>query len=327
MVQHPEALIILVVLVPLIYTQLREYRLAERDLRRIYGPRRRDVHNVLLVKWFFSSLFLVIFVVFAVLASAGITWGRRSVEEDRRGLDVVVAVDVSRSMLAADVRPSRIERSKELLRSMVQDLPDARFAVVVFKGSAFALVPMTEDRAAIESFIRSVGPGLTSAGGTDVEAGLRQALESFPDGSGRNRAIVLITDGETLSGSPLVVAEDARDEGIPIFTVVAGTADGTTVTLASGDLLTDRRGEPVITAARPDLLREVSRETKGGSYSMTEADVFSGLIRGLSEYRARRESEGFRLVAVERYQGFLLVALAFLALHIAVRVVRWREVL
>ena len=326
MIQHPEALILLAALVPLIYTQLREYRLAERDLRRIYGSRRRDVHNVLLVKWFFSSLFLVLFVVFAVVASAGVTWGQRSIEEDRRGLDVVVAVDVSRSMLAADVRPSRMERSKELLRSMVQDLPDTRFAVVVFKGNAFTLVPMTEDRTAIESFIRSLGTALTSAGGTDVESGLRQALESFPDGSGRNRAIVLMTDGESLSGSAFQAAEDIGDEGIPVFTVVAGTEEGATVTLASGDLLTDNRGEPVITAARPDLLRELSSETKGRSYSMTEADVFSGLIRGLSEYRARRESEGFRLVAVERYQGFLLVALAFLALHIAVRVVRWRQV-
>jgi Ca-activated chloride channel family protein len=164
-----------------------------------------------------------------------------------------------------------------------------------------------------------------SSGGTNLETGLRQALDSFPEGSGRNRAIVLITDGEALGGAALAAAEEAREGGIPIFTVTAGTVDGSTITLASGDLLTDNRGQPVITAARPDALRAVAEQTKGRSFSMTEADVFAGLVRGLGEYRSRREAEGFRLVAVERYQGFLLVALAFLALHIVVRVVRWRN--
>jgi Ca-activated chloride channel family protein len=327
MIRHPEWLLLLLVLVPLVFTQLREYRLAERDLRRLFGPKRRDVHSVLLVKWFFSSLFLVLFVVFTVLAVSGITWGRRSVEEDRRGLDVVAAVDVSRSMLATDVGPSRLERSRELLRSMVQDLPDARFSVVVFKESAFTLVPMTEDRPAIESFIRSMGPGLSSAGGSNLEAGIRTALESFPDGSDRNRAIVLITDGEALSGSAVDAAEDARSAGIPIFGVAAGTEEGTTIPLASGDILTDGRGNPVISAAQPDVVEDLATVSRGTSFSMTEADVFSGLVRGLADFRSRRESEGFRLVAVERYQGFLLVALAFLALHVAVRVIRWRDLL
>jgi Ca-activated chloride channel homolog len=325
-IRYPETLLILLVLAPLILSQLREYRMADRDLRNLFGTRRRDVHTVLLVKWFFSSLFLVLFVVFAVLAASGITWGQRSVEEDRRGLDVAAVVDVSRSMLAQDIRPSRMDRAKELLRSMVQDLPDARFAVVVFKGTAFTLVPMTEDRTAIESFIRSIGTGLMSAGGTNLETGLQRALDSFPEGSGRNRAIVLITDGEALNGAAVAAAEDARERGIPIFTVAAGTVDGSTIPLASGDLVTDGQGQPVITAARPAELRALAQETKGRSYFMTEADVFSGLVRGLGEYRSRREAEGFRLVAVERYQGFLLVALAFLVLHIGVRVVRWRNV-
>ncbi len=327
MIRDPEWLLLLLVLVPLIVTQLREYRVAERDLKRLFGPKRRDVHSVFLVKWFFSSLFLVLFVVFAVLAASGITWGRRSIEEDRQGLDVVAAVDVSRSMLAEDLRPSRLERSRELLRSMVQDLPDARFAVVVFTGKAFTLVPMTEDRPAIESFISSMGPGLTSAGGSNLEAGVREALGAFPEGSDRNRAIVLITDGEALSGSAIRVAEDARSEGIPIFGVSAGTTEGTTVTLASGDILSDEQGNPVITAAQPEVVEELASVSRGMSFSMAEADVFSGLVRGLGDFRSRRETEGFRLVAVERYQGFLLVALVFLGFHVAVRVFRWRNLL
>lgn len=327
MLGHPEMLLILLALIPLILLQLQEYRRADRDLRRLYGPERQDVHNVFLVKWFLSSLFLVLFVVFAVLSAAGITWGQRSVEEDRRGLDVVTVLDVSRSMLARDVQPSRLERGKELIRGMVQDLPDARFAVVAFKGSAFTLVPMTEDRTAIESFVRTLGTAVSSAGGSDIETGLREAIAAFPEGSGRNRAIVLISDGEALSGAAVAAAEEAGEAGIPIFTVAAGTREGTTISLASGDLLTDAEGQPVITAARPDLLNSLAEETEGESLSMMQADVFSGLIRGLSSYRTRREAEGFRLVSVERYQGFLIAALVFLFLHVLVRVVRWRNTL
>jgi Ca-activated chloride channel family protein len=285
-----------------------------------------QIGNVYVVKWFFSTAALMLAALLLILALAGFTWGERSVEEDRRGLDIAVAIDVSRSMLASDVPPNRLVRARELLRGLIEELPASRFSVVVFKGTAVRVVPLTEDTIALESFLDVLGVDLLSAPGTDVEAGIQSALDGFPEGTSRHRVIVLFSDGESLTGAAAEAARRAGREGIPIFSVATGTEDGAPVMLANGRLLTDTSDRVVVSRMEPDVLQDIAALSGGEFIRADDPDAFARLTRGIRSHEQRRQAEGFRLVPVRRYGFFLTAALCLLAVYLGIRIVRWRNI-
>jgi Ca-activated chloride channel family protein len=326
-IDHPRILWLLLALIPLAALQFYQYRNGRRDLALLAGDRRESVLTVYLVKWFFSSLFFLLAVAFSILALAGFSWGQRSVEEDRSGLDVVVAVDVSRSMRATDGdETSRIIEARETIRGLVQELPTARFGIVVFAGRALRAVPVTEDRVSVDSFIASLGTEVLSAQGTDLEAGLETAFAAFPEGANRNRVIVVLSDGEQHRGNPLRPAEVAGSAGVPVFTATFGSREGSTIPLADGSRLTDERGNVVLTRANPEAMADIARVAESSSFRADGGDVFAPLLREIRGFEQRREREGFRLVPVPRYRLFLTAAVIAVALSLVVRVFRWRGI-
>lgn len=326
-IEHPQVLWLLTGLVPVALLQLYQYRNGRRDLAAITGDRREAVLTVYLVKWFFSSLFFLLFLAFGILALAGFSWGQQSVEEDRSGLDVVIAVDVSKSMRATDAgEAARIDRARELVRGLVQELRAARIGVVVFSGRGLTAVPVTEDRVAVDSFLAALGTEVMSAEGSDLERGLSTAFAAFPEGTNRNRVIVMLSDGEQHRGNPLRTAEVAGAAGVPVFTVTIGSEAGSTIPLPDSSRLTDESGNAVLTRADPRILAEIAEVTGGRAFRVARTDVFGPLLRSVQDFEDRREREGFRLVAVPRYRLFLVIAVVALALHVFVRVFRWRGV-
>jgi len=325
-VTHPQAFWYLLGLIPLLLLQLLSYSRGRRSLPMVAPPaNQEELANVYLVKWFFSSLAFDLFYVFAVLALAGFYWGQRPVEEDRSGMDAVLVVDVSRSMLAADVSPSRMDRSKDIMRGLIGELDGSRFALVVFKGQATRLVPMTEDRAALEASIDALQPDMLSSPGTDVESGLKAALAAFPDGTDSHRIVVLFSDGESLSGSALEAARQAGERGIPVFVVAAGTLQGSAIMLPGGKVLTDAEGRVVISRVSLESLSDIASASGGALFRASDADIFKELTGAVGDFVGRRNSEGFRLEDVARYPLFLSLAIVFLLLHVAIRVVRWKN--
>lgn len=316
----------LLALVPVILIQLFGYLRGRQDLARLSRHVDSDEAQTLyLVKWFFSALSLDLFLVLAVLALANPTWGEEPVEEDRESLDIVVSLDISRSMLADDVAPSRLGRSLTVVRSVSRQLPSARFAVVAFKGDSSVLLPLTEDLNALETVLDGVRPELISAPGTDLERGLTAALDAFPDGSNAHQSILLISDGESLSGAPERAADRARRLGIPVVTVVAGTAEGSTLTDSTGAVVTDEDGRPVISRAEPAALSSIAEATGSLAVSLSNVELVSDIVRFLDTHVETRESAGYRLVAVQRYPLFIAAALIMLILSVSVRVFRWKE--
>ena len=207
----PGTLWALLALLPIMLIQLRAYFKGRKDLAVLGRHWDRDaVQTLFLVKWFFLVLTFDLFVALSIFALSDITWGERPVEEDRDNLDVVVALDISRSMLADDVEPSRLSQSLAVIRSASRQLPAARFGLIVFKGDAVLLLPLTEDLNALEAVLDGVSPQLVSTPGTDLERGLAKAMDAFPAGTNAHRAILLISDGESLSGSPARAATTAR---------------------------------------------------------------------------------------------------------------------
>lgn len=325
-IASPRALWLLVLLIPIALILIRNYGFGRHDLRLLGGRgRHQEMSNVYLVKSFFSGLFFCLFFVFAVFSLAGISWGQTPSEDDRVGLDVVMAVDVSRSMLAEDVKPSRLDRSRDIIRGLLRELPGTRYGVSVFKGAGSIVIPITEDRMAIESFMDYLSPQVLTAPGTNLERGIDTALSMFPAATGRFRAVILFTDGESQDGDPYAAADRAQKLGIPIFTVAAGTTQGATIPLGDGSVIQDSAGKPVVTRANVGLLDDVARISGGTSFQLSDPAVFSLLLTAVQHYAGTRASGGFRLVDVPRYRIFLGLALMFLVFSLAVRVVKWKN--
>lgn len=324
-VANPVPLYGLLLLIPIVVLQLRSYFRGRNDLLLLgshFSPER--VSSLFVVKWFLSSFAFDVFVVFAFFAAAGISWGQEPVEEDRSGLDVSIVLDVSRSMLAGDLPPSRLDQSRELIAVVARELPFARLSVVVFKGAGTVLLPMTGDLASVDIVLEGVSPGLVTTPGTNIEDGLRVGLDRFPSASLSHRAMVLITDGESLSGDITEPLGRLREAGIPLFTVLAGTAVGGVVPNTDGTALLDDQGRPVVSRADASVLRRLASETGGEFVDLAAVTSADSLVNELRLFADIRETEGFRLVPRQRYRLFLVVALVSLALSLVVRSFRWR---
>lgn len=327
-IESPRVLMGFLILLPVVALQARAYLKGRAEISRL-GPMwaHETTMRVYTVKWFFSAFAYDVFLVFAVLAAADITWGERPVEEDRAGLDVVIAVDISHSMLATDIEPSRLDRAIGVVRAMTRQLPSARMALVAFKGAAVTVTPLTEDANALEVVLDGVGSALVSAPGTNIEVGLNEALRSFPEASFAHRAIVLLSDGEALDGEADRPVAELRRRGIPVMAVLTGTTDGSTIPTSDGTPVLDRDGRPAITRADPAVLERIAARTGGALFDVGSPDVVTGLSSALSRFATVRQREGFRLVPRRRYRLFLGIAIVALLASTSVRVVRWRGML
>ena len=272
----------LLALIPILSIQLRAYFKGKGDLAVLGRHWESDTaQTVFLVKWFFTVLTFDLFIACSVIALSGPSWGERPIEEDRENLDVIVALDISRSMLGDDIEPSRLIRSLSLVRSISRQLPSARFGLVGFKGDAVILLPLTEDLNALEAVLDGISHHLVSTPGTDLGRGLRRAIDGFPPGTNAHRAILLMSDGESLSGSPGEAASEARSLGIPVLTVIAGTLEGSTLPAGDGSLITDTDGRPVVSKAVPGALEAISELTGSDTVWLDDVDVGGVIVEKL----------------------------------------------
>jgi len=324
--EHPVYFLMLLAFFPLTLVALRNYFQSKRTLLLLTGKSEKDrFYAAYMVKCFFIHGTFFLFLLFAIFALVGFSWGKAPVEEDRDGLDIVLTIDVSRSMLAQDVKPNRLAAAGDIAREIALGLPSARFAVVLFKGSAVTTVPMTEDRGTVEAVLDNLSPGLARLPGTNIEEGLRQALASFPSGSGRHRVILLFSDGGSLSGSSGAAALKAAEEGVPVLSVGFGGRDGVTVKNQDGTFVIGENGKPVVTALHEEPVRTAA-ELSGGKYFSAGDPASSGLLlEEIKSFEGTRRKMGFRLVSVSHYRIFLLLGFLCLAAHVFLRSYRWKS--
>jgi Ca-activated chloride channel family protein len=266
----------------------------------------------------------VLFILLAVAAAAGFRWGNQPVPDERTGNEIVFVIDLSNSMLAEDIVPSRLKRSAILAKEVVESAPGARFAVVGFKGMASLLMPVTEDQTALDNLLNSLHPELISAPGTDIEAGLLRGIESFTELFESHRTIVLFTDGELLSGDPLKLTGRIEEERISLVTVGVGNTVPALVPLADGSFLTDDEGNRLTTELRSDVLETLSEVTAGAMLMANEPGIRDHLIEEVIG-AAGSVKWGYDILSTDRYRFFLGLALICLIASFSVRLVRWRK--
>lgn len=266
--------------------------------------------------WRMAALALVL----AALARP--QWGSHWEDVKRRGLDMAVVLDTSRSMEARDMLPSRLQQAKWGVRELLGRLRGDRVALVPFAGSSVVQCPLTSDYAAFALMLDDVYCGIIPRGGTAIEQALRTAMDVLPEDGEADRAILLVTDGEDHEGDPMALAEELKRRGIKLYAIGIGTLGGEMVPGEGGTgYFKDRQGQVVQTVLREDLLQRLALAT-GGAYARS-APGDSGLARVFEESisRLERDERETRQAEVreERFPWALAGALLCLAGEAAVR--------
>jgi Ca-activated chloride channel family protein len=278
----------------------------------------------------FKSFLILLVAGFSVLALARPQFGTKMELMKRKGLDVVIAVDVSLSMLAEDIKPNRMARSKQEIGKFVDRLAGDRVALVAYAGESFLQCPLTSDYGAFKIFLDVLGPDLIPTPGTDLGGALEAALRAFDPKERKYRVVVLMTDGEDHFGRAEKAAEEAARMGAAVFTVGIGSTEGVPIPLKQADgamtYKKDRQGNVVTTRLDQELLQKIAMAT-GGKYYHAEPGRFE-LEEVLKEINKmeKRETEGERFSHYEeRFQIPLGIALVLLVAEMLISDRRTRK--
>lgn len=325
------AVLFLFFLLPLLALAWRiEYKRGRQTLRNLGGGwRTAELLDVYVFKSFFSFLFFSLFIVAAVLALAGFRWGEHLVEERRSGQELVICLDVSNSMLAEEAADSRLQHSIRTIRRTVEALEGVRISLVVFKGQAVQLFPVTEDRYVLETALRYAGPAVMTEPGSGLEEGILLSLDSFPDSAQTYRSILLFSDGEYHSGDPHKAAERARAAKIPIYVVAVGREEGSAVRLADGKVVLDGGGDPVVSVPGIEDLQRIAEISGGQMFRLLGEDreMPEKILRAMKAQAEGNMVLGMRREKKDRFRLLVFLSLLFLCLSLAVKAVRWKNVL
>lgn len=201
----------------------------------------------------------------AIFMLARPQFGSKMETVKRQGIETVVALDISNSMLAEDVTPSRLEKSKRLISRLVETFNNDKVAMIVFAGEAFTQLPITSDYISAKMFLSSISPSLISTQGTDIRGAIDLAMKSFTPQEEVGRAIVLITDGENHEGGAVEAAKEAAQKGVRVFVLGIGSPDGSPIptTPGSNDFRRDKDGNVVVTRLNEQMCQEIAQAGNG----------------------------------------------------------------
>jgi Ca-activated chloride channel family protein len=238
-----------------------------------YDVKRSFRKNVLWI----AGIFLLI------LALSNPQWGTRKEKVEIKSTDIYIALDISNSMLANDIKPSRLERSKLWAESLVRSLASDRVGTVLFAGQAYLQSPLTSDYGSATMFVRSANPELISFQGTNISEAITTCMDNFPKNEEAQKVIFLISDGEDHDEHALETARKAGQNNIIIYTIGAGTAGGGLIPFRLGngqeDYKRDETGQPVQTKLNSNILIELAEATKGKYYHIENGDAIIQKIK------------------------------------------------
>ena len=265
-------------------------RLRRRSLSRFGNPEllRELMPEVSRARESIKSVLFLTALALAVLAAARPQFGSKLREEKSRGIEMMLVVDVSNSMLAEDYTPSRLDRTKYAIDKLFSSLNQDRVGMVVFAGEAKVQLPITSDYRMARSFARKLSPSLVSVQGTALGDAISLATLSFSDAPDQSRAMIIVTDGETHDAGAIEAAKAAAEKGIRIFTIGIGTPEGAPIRL-DGELIKDEKGEMVVSRLNEELLRDIAK-AGDGSYIRAGNQSF-GLDEIVSEINDMEKSE------------------------------------
>lgn len=253
-----------------------------------------------------------------IIALARPQWGSQTREIEQEGLQVMVALDVSASMLAQDIKPSRLDRAKLEISDMMERLNGDEIGLVLFSGASFIQVPLTTDYNTALAYLDSAQPGVISRPGTVLGDAIRTAWNGYDQELNSQKVLVLMTDGEDHETDPLAAAQELAEKGVLIYTIGFGTPEGEPVPVLDEygnlkDYKKDQNGEMVLSRLDETTLKEVARIGGGEYYQATAGgSELNSLLSEIDRLQTAQLQSRFETRYIERYQIFLWLALAAL---------------
>ena len=239
----------------------------------------------------------------------------------RQGVDIVFAVDVSKSMLAEDIAPNRIEKSKQLVTQIINNLASDRIGIIAYAGKAVPQLPITTDYAAAKMFLQSMNTDMLSSQGTAINEAIQLARNYFNDEEQTNRVLIIISDGEDHSDLSQDIAETAAEEGIKIFTIGVGSLKGAPIPIKQNGIVLnykkDRSGETVVTKLNEETLRAIAEEANGQYINGLNTTEVVEAIRDILNKMDKKEFEAKEFAEYkDQFQWFLLLGIFFIIIDI-----------
>lgn len=278
-------------------------------------------YSTVFIKLFLRSAVLILLIV----SILGPTFGDSKREIKSVGKDIMFCVDLSKSMDAFDVQPTRLEKIKFEMKKIVSAFSSDRVGVIIFSSEAFMQCPLTYDQNALNLFIETMNTNLVPASGTDFSPPLKMALSKLDDQEGpsdqqKSKVIILISDGEDFGEETESIIKEVDDRDIKLFTLGVGTEEGSQIGTAKG-YKTDRQGNTVVSKLNPASLKNLASKTDGQYFEINESrnDV-NKLINSINKIEGQVRDARLVDVSANRYFYFLLAALILLALDVLVSV-------
>ena len=246
-------------------------------------------------------------------------FGTKINREKRTGIETIIALDVSNSMLAEDVAPSRLDRSKMMVENLVDNFTNDKIGLIVFAGDAFIQLPITSDYVSAKMFLSSISPSMIATQGTDIAKAISMASHSFTQQEGVGKAIIVITDGEDHEGGALEAAKEAKDKGMRVYILGVGSTKGAPIPTGNGDYMKDNTGQTVMTGLNEQMCREIA-QAGGGAYIHVEnnSNAQDQLDQELSKLAKKEIESTVYSDYDEQFQAVGIIVLLLLIIEICI---------
>ena len=260
----------------------------------------------------FAAIALMIFVI------AGPQFGSKLETVKRQGVEIMVCLDVSNSMLSEDVAPSRLAKAKQMLAKLTDGLSNDKVGMIVFAGDAFTQLPITSDYISAKMFLSSISPEMISTQGTAIGAAINLAARSFTPNETSDKAIIVITDGENHEDDAVAAAQMAAERGIKIYTIGIGTPEGAPIRIG-GDFIKDADGKMVVSKLDESTLEQIAMATGGGYIRASNRSLgLDEIIKQINEVERKDLTESIFEDFSEQYHYPLAIALALLLVELLI---------
>ncbi len=238
----------------------------------------------------------------------------------RQGIEAIIAMDISNSMLAEDVTPNRLEKSKMLVSSIVDQMTDDKIGLIVYAGEAYTQLPITSDYVSAKMFLETIQPSLISTQGTDIKQALDLAMKSFTPDDKASKAVFVITDGEDNEGGAVEMARAAAEKGIKVYVLGIGSPQGAPIPMpGSTQYITDNGGNVVVSKLNEQMCREIAAAGQGAYIYVDNSSSAKEKLSGYVDKLAKTEMESTVYSEYdEQFQAVALLALLLLVLDVLV---------
>jgi Ca-activated chloride channel family protein len=286
-------------------------KFASPSLLKILAP------NASTFKTSLKLIFLLLGITFLIVSLTNPKMGTKLKTIKREGVDIVFALDISKSMLAEDIAPNRLEKSKQIITKIIDRLGSDRVGIIIYAGNSYPLLPITTDHAAANMFLQNANPDMVSSQGTAINEALELAKTYYDNDEQTNRFLIIISDGEDHQEETKQVAQNLANDGVKIYTIGVGTERGGPIPIRENNTIRgykkDRQGETVITKRMPAVLQGIADAAQG---IYMDGNVTERPVAAIAEIIANAEKNEFETTQFsdykDQFQWFLAIGLLLL---------------